>query len=238
MTRSKKKPAKKAPTKTSPAKTKKSQSKGKKKETREKILAAARNVFSNYPYHSATIRMIGKLAEIEHPLISYYFPNKADLFISVLTEATQKQSRAESEWLDEVKAMSTTRGLSVYFDHQLDYFRRNPETFCIIALNVVQSENSEPIPGYHLIQDTINSTVRTFMEKVPMNAPEYEVEMFCRTLSNHLISFLGAAKFHAPAMKMDPNSIQYLNWVKDTALYTFLPRLKMMVKRADSGNRQ
>jgi AcrR family transcriptional regulator len=212
---------------------KKAKSKGTKKQTLEKILTAARHVFSNYPYHSATIRMIGKLAEIEHPLISYYFPNKADLFISVLTEATQKQSEAESKWLDEVKAMATARGLSVYFDHQLDYFQRYPETFSIIALNVVQSEDSEPIPGYHLIQDAINASVRSFMEKVPMNAPEYEVEMFCRALSIHLINFLGAAKFHAPVMNMDPNSIQYLNWVKDTALYVFLPRLKMMVKRAD-----
>jgi len=237
MSQSKKSRTKTKSAKVTPAKNKKPKSKGKKKETREKILSAARQVFCNYPYHSATIRMIGKLAEIEHPLISYYFPNKADLFISVLKEATEKQQKAESEWLDEVKSMRTARGLSIFIDHQLDFFRRHPEVFCIIALNIIQSEDGEPIPGYQRIEDSIKTTVRNFMEKVPMNAPEFEVEMFCRAIMNHLTNFLGASKFHASTMNLDPNSIQYLNWVKDATLYIFLPRLEMMVRRADSDTR-
>ncbi len=231
MAQSKKAPAKKAAPKVTAVKAEKPHSKGKKKETREKILAAARHVFSNYPYHAASIRMIGKIAEIEHPLISYYFPNKAELFISVLEEAVKRQMVVEAEWLSEVGHMETARGLSIFLDHELDYFRQYPELFCIIALNLVQSEDSEPIPGYHLIEDTINNTVKEFMEKVPMSAPAYEVEMFCRAFSNHLTHFLGASKFHASLMSLDPHSIQYLNWVKDTALFVFLPRLKMMVKR-------
>ncbi len=59
----------------------KAKSKGKKKETRDKILNAASQIFASYPYHTASIRMIGKQAEIEHPLISYYFASKADLFL-------------------------------------------------------------------------------------------------------------------------------------------------------------
>ena len=181
--------------------------------------------------------MIGKLAEIEHPLISYYFPNKADLFISVLEEAIERQQKMESKWLDEVRKMIPARGLSIFIDHLLDFFRQNPEVFCIIALNKVQSEHGESIPGYSLFKDSIESTVKTFMKKVPMNSPEYEVEMFCRTLLNHLTNYLGASKFHASIMNLDPNSIQYLNWVKDATLYIYLPRLEMMVKRADSDGR-
>ena len=232
MAQSKKTKAKKKSPKVSPAKTKNPRNKAKGKETRAKILEAARHIFSNYAYRSATIRMIGKLAEIEHPLISYYFPNKADLFITVLKETIERQHKVESEWLDEVKAMTTERGLSVFIDHQLDFFRQHPEVFCIIALNKVQFEDGEQIPGYRLFQESIESTVKTFMEKVPMIAPEFEVEMYCRTLLNHLTNFLGASKFHASIMNMDPTSIQYLNWVKDATLYVFLPRLKMMVKRA------
>lgn len=195
-------------------------------------MVAAKHVFSNNPYHTASIRMIGKLAKIEHPLISYYFPNKADLFVSVLKEIAERQKKTEAEWLEEVKLMTPTRGLSVFIDHELDFFRQYPEIFCILALNFVQSDDSDPIPGYQLIQDSINASVRTFMEKVPMNAPEFEVEMFCRTLMNFLTNFLGASKFHASIMNLDPGSIQYLNWVKDAALYVFLPRLEKMVRRA------
>lgn len=234
MTRSKKTPAKKAPTKASQVKIIKPQSKGKKKEAREKILAAARNVFSNYPYHSATIRMIGKLAEIEHPLISYYFPNKADLFTSVLEGTLENLHQGEKQWLEEVKSIPAARGLSIYLDNQLDFFRLNPEAFHIIALNTIQSEDNEPIPGYELIEKSVARSVKTFKETVNLAAPEYEVEMFCRVFSNLLITFLGASKFHAASVNMDPKSIQYYNWVKECAIYTLLPRLELMGRRADS----
>ena len=44
-----------------------------KKVTRLKILKAARKVFAQRAYHAASIRMIGKEAGIDHPLISYYY---------------------------------------------------------------------------------------------------------------------------------------------------------------------
>ena len=52
--------------------------------TREKILAAAKKVFAQHPYSTASIRMVGKTAEIDHPLISYYFPTKAELYEGAL----------------------------------------------------------------------------------------------------------------------------------------------------------
>ncbi len=84
-------------------------------------------------------------------------------------------------------------------------------------------------------QDVMTTTVRRFIEMIPMNVPEYEVEMFCWGLLNHWTYFLGAAKFQASMINLNPNSIQYLNWVKDMTLYLFLPRLKMMAKRVDSS---
>jgi len=229
MTQSKKSPARKLP-----VKNKKPRIRGTKIETRGKILAAARHVFSNHPYHSATIRMIGKLAEIEHPLISYYFPNKAELFISVLEEFVGRQAQMERQWLEEVKSMTPARGFAVFLDFRLDYFRLHPEEFRIFALNMVQSEDTEPIPGYDLIQRAINESVKNFIEIVPLSAPDYEVDMFCRVMLNCMVNFLGASNFHASLMKLDPNSIQYLNWVKDTTLYTLLPRFEMMVKQSGS----
>ena len=55
-----------------------------KKVTRLKLLKAARKIFAQYAYHVASIRMIGKEAKIDYPLISYYFPSKAVLFEAVL----------------------------------------------------------------------------------------------------------------------------------------------------------
>ncbi len=68
------------------------------------------------------------------------------------------------------------------------------------------------------------------MEIIDFSAPEYEVKMFCQVMLNHLVGFLGASKFHATMMNQELDSIQYLNWVKDSVLYTLLSRLEMMVK--------
>ena len=54
------------------ATTAKKKNKGKEKATRTLILNAAIRVFSRHAYRAASIRMIGKEAEIDHPLISYY----------------------------------------------------------------------------------------------------------------------------------------------------------------------
>ncbi len=53
--------------------------------------------------------MIGKLAEVEHPLISYYFPNKAALFVAVVEEVIDKHTKLEREWLKEIASMPTVR---------------------------------------------------------------------------------------------------------------------------------
>ncbi len=211
-------------------------SKGYKKETREKIMAAARNVFCNYPYYSASIRTIGKLAKIEHPLISYYFPNKAELFSSVLEEVIIEYLEAEKQMLDSVKSMNPKRGLSLFLDLQLDYYREHPENFRMIALNMVQSIDDEPIPGYDLIQKTINQSMNNFKQIAGIAAPEHEVEMFSRSVLSHMINFLGASTFHAALMNMNPDSFQYLNWVKETIIFAILPRLELLVRQARDAN--
>lgn len=221
---------KQSPVKKTDGKEKENRRKGQKKETREKILAAARNVFCNYPYHSASIRTIGKLAEIEHPLISYYFPNKADLFVSTLKTVCSLHLEAEKKMFETIKSMGPERGLSLFLDLQLDYFRTNPEAYRMIALNMVQSIDDESIPGYDLIKETINESVKNFKEIVGLPANEYELDMFSRATLSHMINFLGAAYFHSALLNMEPDSFQYLNWVKETILFNLLPRLKLLAE--------
>ncbi|MBW2177693.1 MAG: helix-turn-helix transcriptional regulator, partial [Deltaproteobacteria bacterium] len=69
-----------------------------KKATHLKILKAARKIFAQYAYHAASIRMIGKEAGIDHPLISYYFPSKAILFEAVLADIVQEWHKANVTW--------------------------------------------------------------------------------------------------------------------------------------------
>jgi AcrR family transcriptional regulator len=97
-----------------------------KKATRSKILKAARKVFAQYAYHSASIRMIGKEAGIDHPLISYYFPSKAVLFEAVLQDIVQEWHKANQSWFDGLEKMSPEAGLSLYLDRLIGYSRKQP----------------------------------------------------------------------------------------------------------------
>jgi len=210
-------------------------SRGKKKDTRDRILAAAQQIFASHPYHTASIRMIGKLAEIEHPLISYYFPSKADLFRAVMTELVQYRSQLEKKWLEEVKTLDPARGLSLFIDQVLDDFRKRPGLFHVISLNLSQSPDTETIPGYDLIQGYMQTSTRTFIETIRLQVSAHEGEMFARVMGVLFIGFLGASSSYATMMKIEPDSIVYYNWVRDTMLYTLLPRLEKMVKKRETG---
>ncbi len=54
--------------------------------TKERILNAAYEQFSNYGYHGASLREIATLCGISHPGIRHHFPTKEELFIEVLRE--------------------------------------------------------------------------------------------------------------------------------------------------------
>ena len=211
-------------------------SKGKKKETRDKILKAAQQVFASYPYHTASIRMIGKLAEIEHPLISYYFPSKADLFRSVLMELIEYRSQMQENWTEEIKSAGPARGLSLFLDHILDDFRNRPGLLHIISLNLSSPKDSEPIPGYDLIQEFVENSVQASTKLAGPGVPTHEWDMFSRTLSAVLIAYLGASSTYAALIGKDPDSILYYNWVKDTIIFTFLPRMERMVEKGRSDS--
>jgi AcrR family transcriptional regulator len=54
-------------------------------ETRERIIRAARQVFSELGYDAATFQAIAERADLTRPAINHYFPNKRALYHEVLT---------------------------------------------------------------------------------------------------------------------------------------------------------
>jgi len=208
--------------------------KGKKQETREKILAAATQVFAKHVYQNAGLRMISQLAEVDHPLISYYFGSKAELFRAVLSRMIEQRLELQKTWFAEVKPMGAERGYALFLDNLLEDYRRRPGLFHVVSLNFQQADHDNPIPGYELIEAFIKTDVNRMKENLDLNVPDYEAEMFIRAMSALLIQFLGGADSHARMMSMEPDSIVYFNWVKDTVLFTLLPRFKLMVKKPSS----
>jgi AcrR family transcriptional regulator len=221
-----------SPQKTNPPKKRPSIPKKKgqhKKPTREKILAAATQVFAEYPYHTASIRMIGKAAGIEHPLVNYYFPSKAALFEEVIQHATDEYYRANITWFEGLEKLDPETGLGLYLDRFFDFAVKHPSALRIIALNLVQAEEHDVIPGYERIRDFFAKTKQNFIDTIPMRVTDGDIEMFLHSFNTLAVNYLTAGPYYASILGIEPGSRQYLKWVRKTMLFVLLPRLRQII---------
>jgi len=197
--------------------------------TRDKIIDAAAKVFADFPYHAASIRMVGAEAKIEHPLINYYFPTKARLFEEVLNRATETYYQAHITWFDGLFELGPEQGLSLYIDRFLEFSQAHPKALRIILLNLVQAEGSDIIPGYQLINDFFKKTAQTFTDAIPLQGSMDDIEHLTTAFNTLAINYLGANTYHASILGKAPQSPEYLKWVKDSLMFMILPRLKQLV---------
>ncbi len=203
--------------------------------TRGKILEAAKKVFAEHPYSTASIRMVGNAAGIDHPLISYYFPTKADLFEAVVETIAETYYRANTSWFEGLEALSLSRGLSLYIDRMLDYISKHPEALRIVALNLVQPEDAEIIPGYGQMQRLLTRNTETFRKVAALRSSAREIRMFTESFNALVINYLGAASYYAGILGMNPRGPTYRRWVKETLLLLFLPRLRQLIRGDSEG---
>lgn len=205
-----------------------------KKPTRGKIIDAAAKVFADYPYYTASIRMIGKAANIDHPLISYYFPTKAALFEEVLEHVTDEYYHANITWFEGLEKLDPEPGFSLYIDRFFDFAAKHPSALRIVALNLVQAEKHDVIPGYERVRDFFAKTKQTFKNAIPLRGAAGDIEMFTNSFNTLVINYLGASTYYAGILGLKPGSRQYLKWVKETMMFVFLPQLNQII----SGEKQ
>jgi TetR/AcrR family transcriptional regulator len=200
--------------------------------TRGIIVSAARRIFSRYPYHTASMRMIGKEAGVEHPLINYYYPTKASLFEAIVKDLCDEFIRSNEEWLEAVRAMKVADGFMKYIDLLLDYNQLKPEPLRILALNISQTENISQIPGYQHFPALIEGILATFEKKLSIRGKIEELRMFVQSFNFLIMSFLGASTCIAQVQGMDPGEPRYREWVRTTLGFIFLPRLRDIINPA------
>ena len=200
-----------------------------KKATRLKILKAARKVFAQRAYHAASVRMIGKEAGIDHPLISYYYPSKAVLFEAVLADILEEWQVANDAWSEGIDRMSPEKGLSLYIDRLLEFSRERPYAAQVLMLNMVQTEDADTIPGYHAFQTFFDQSRQFLKSLVSVLTAGSDIEKFRQCFFTLAMSFVGAKSYYAGILGMSPDSEEYKAWVKGALMDLFLPRLKQLV---------
>jgi AcrR family transcriptional regulator len=220
-----KKPSSKAQLK----KKKTSPEKGKGRITRNKILNAALNIFSQHPYKSASMRMIGKESGVDHPLISYYFSSKAELLNEVLVKIFTSLDKAKDKWFTGLEKEKPSEGFSLFLDRVLSYSVQHPEPFRIFALNMIMNNNDNTSPGYCHIIDFLKKIRATFIKKIPMQGTPEEIDMFINSCNAMLINYLGASSYYSQILGISPDSEEYIKWLKRILMFIFLPRLKILI---------
>jgi AcrR family transcriptional regulator len=203
-------------------------------ETRGMILAAARKVFATHPYNAASIRMIAAQGDFYHGLIRYHFPSKAGIFEAVAEDACRSLYEANKQWLLEIASFSPEKGLSVYLDQFIDFFRKQPEVFRIIITN---SSHDDPatLPGYRHLKDLLADTGRDFENTFPGLFAAGDVNRFLSSLNALILHFLGAGAMEAEINGFPGPGETYLQWVKETLFFIFLPVLENTVRESFSA---
>jgi len=203
-----------------------SKSKANKEPKKEKILKGAKKIFCQYPYSTASMRMIANEAGVDHPLIIYYFSTKAVLFETVMKNLIEQYNHAMPGWFLGIKEMALIDGVSTYLDRALGFHFKHPEIFRITLLNMTQSvKKGGTLPGYQLIQEIFNMWASGLSRSHHFKIKPEQTSSFLRCMSLLMVNLIGAREYHAEIQGMDPKSDEYLRWVKKQIMFIAFPVL-------------
>ena len=193
---------------------------------RERILKAAREVFTVYSFKEASTRMIAKQAGIEHPMIHYYFGSKEKLFYEMAETLYSETTKVQESWFDGLEKMSMKAGFDLFVDRMLDHMMATPDALRVAALNMVNIGNIEEIPGYRFITTSMAAMRRIMEEKLALRGSNREIEMFIYSFYSLMVSMIGARSCQAQLLNMDPLEEKYRAWIKDMIVTLFFPWFK------------
>ncbi|MBI9075553.1 MAG: TetR/AcrR family transcriptional regulator [Desulfatibacillum sp.] len=199
---------------------------------RQKILEAARLVFSRYPYHAASIRMIAREGGFDHPLIHYYFPTKAILFGEVARQMFEEFKVTHdllTTGLEEIEPMDR---MEVFIGRALDSAFSNQETLGVLTQNMAQTGNIEEIPGYHYIPEVFAQVRKSFVEKFPAWISEEDADRLIYSFTSLLFMYVGTT-CQAQVMRMEFDSPEYREWVRGTLVTMFRPHVEKALAMGD-----
>ena len=210
-------------------KTTKGHSSSKEGNVKERILQAAREVFTAHSFKAASTRMIAKEAGVEHPMIHYYFGSKEKLFYAMAENMYNEAITIQESWFTGFENLSLREGFELFIDRVLDYAMSTPDAFRIAALNMVNIGNIEEIPAYRFILMNMAALRRIMEEKLALRGSSREIEMLIYCFYNLMVSLIGAKSSQAQILNMNPLEAQYRIWVKDATTTLFYPWFKKLL---------
>ena len=212
------------------AKVKKPRSRG--EITRLRVIDAARQIFSVYPYDRATIRMIGHVGRFDYSRIHHIFPTKADLFEAVLQENFSNFAGTVSNWGEGTSGLSPAEVFVHYLQKGLSYCFENRETLGMLVVNIAHYESYQNTSGFPYMARVHSNMLEMVKQSAPPGVPYEKVSSWLYAIIMMGYTFAGAPGYPARLMNMDPDSAGYRRRVFETLLYVFMPSLLSDISRS------
>jgi len=164
---------------------------------------------------------------VEHSLIHYYFGTKENLFEALCERIFEEFNKANESWFDLIEDLPEGQRFARLLDLLLAYANGNPETFKIIAINMVQAGTTD-MPGYEYITKNIEYSQNIIEERITnwQNQPLFGT--FLSSVTLLVISYLGAKETIGKVQSIDPETKGYDEFVKNTLLSLFQPLFEQL----------
>ncbi len=194
-------------------------------EARLAIIAAARRVFSRYPYNAASIRMIGSAGNFDFTRIHHFYPTKEDLFEAVAKDVCEEFIGAAVGWRRGLSGLPVTEVLTLYLKRALDYCFESCEALGLLMHNIAQYERFKHLAGFGYISRFLAGLLDNVLPLMPPDAPQERVRMWLYTIITLVYTFAGSPDYPASLMNVRADSEFYRRRIYETLIFVFSPSL-------------
>lgn len=158
--------------------------------SRQRILAGAKDVFSRYGYHAASMNTICSENQISKGIIYHYFKDKDELYLLCVEstfQAVTEYLRAAAETLSD----SAEDRLNGYFNARIRFFTENPQDLGIFACTLFdpQEHLQKEIANLRKPFDALNISIFTEMLRSEQLRPGLDVESIVQDFGMYMDYF-------------------------------------------------
>jgi len=171
--------------------------------TRQKIISAGRQVFSQYPFQAASLRLIGQAGGFRHSHIRYHFKTKANLFEAICQQIYSEYLAALIPIIQEEEYPSLRDGLIRGIELLIDFGFSRPDAFHLMMLNIGQPEQLEElVSGIDYLRKFQSDILKTFSSNTPLRAPGRLASMWVFALTMAVVNYFGAPAYYMNSLNI------------------------------------
>ena len=197
--------------------------------TRLRIIEAARKVFTGYPYDAAGIRTIGREGGFNHSYIRYHFKSKENLFEAVSKDLIAQYASVADGLLQGLDG-PLFRNTEILVDRFVEFAFDHPDAFHVMMLNMGAVDHVRgAFPGMRFLRTFHEDTLALFSASGFFTAPGEAVNRVFFSSSVILANCVGADRFFGKILEMDPRGPEYRQWVKGLFAFLLYPVIKRLV---------